>query len=390
MRPVPERLLRRLHAGAFGGISADITVARTPPSSFYASTAAFPAQREAIFTGARTWHYAPAVLDVEAHGDARAFTLLPGALDEPLLAVRDGATTRVLSNACTHRAKELVDPGAGVVSTLGPGGGVGGPVIKCGYHGRRFGLDGGCRGGPGFKNMLPGDDLPAAAMTMVGGIPFVNLAGPRAVPFDDLFGDVAARFAHLPFAGLVRDPSYARAFEVKAHWALYIENYLEGLHVPFVHPELNGVLSMQGYKTETFKNAVLVTGGARPEETLLMPPAPGDPSGARIAALYAWLWPNFMLNMYPWGVNVNTVVPLAHDRTRVEFWRFLWPGVLPAQADAASNLTGIIDATEVQDDAVVESVARGLKSRFYQRGRYAPEWENGTHHFNRLLEAALT
>lgn len=372
------------------GVSADISTARTPPGTYYACAASFPSQRERIFAGARAWHYAPALLDVATrHGDARGFSLLPGALDEPLLAVNDGGRVRVLSNACTHRAKELLEPGAGVVSTLPPGGG-GAPLIKCGYHGRRFALDGSCRGGPGFRGMLPSDDLPSAAMAYVGGsIPFVNLAGDCSVPFEELFGDLFARLAHLPFAGLTRDANYARSFEIRAHWALYVENYLEGLHVPFVHPELNSVLTMSGYKTELFNNGVLVTGGARPEETLLMPPAPTGEQGARISALFAWFWPNFMLNCYPWGVNVNTIVPLAHNRTRVEFWRYLWPGMTPADADAASPLTGILDVTEKQDDAVVESVARGLKSRLYSRGRYSPDWENGTHHFNRLLEKAL-
>jgi choline monooxygenase len=34
-------------------------------------------------------------------------------------------------------------------------------------------------------------------------------------------------------------------------------------------------------------------------------------------------------------------------------------------------------------------VQRGVKSRFYNRGRYSPKREMGVHHFHRLLAEAL-
>jgi choline monooxygenase len=127
--------------------------ARTPPGAFYAApAAAFASQVERVF--ARAWHFAPELHEVRAHGDARGFALLRGALDEPLLAVRDGDATRVLSNACSHRGKELVEPAAGVVCTLARAGD-GAATLRCGYHGRRFALDGRCRGAPGASGRPP-------------------------------------------------------------------------------------------------------------------------------------------------------------------------------------------------------------------------------------------
>ena len=38
-----------------------------------------------------------------------------------------------------------------------------------------------------------------------------------------------------------------------------------------------------------------------------------------------------------------------------------------------------------RDEAVVESVQRGVRSRLYARGRYSPAREAGVHHFHRLL-----
>ena len=91
-----------------------------------------------------------------------------------------------------------------------------------------------------------------------------------------------------------------------------------------------------------------------------------------------------MLNVYPWGVSVNIVRPLAVDRTRVSFLSYVWD---PAKVDKGASAD--LDRVERQDEAVVESVQRGMRSRLYRGGRYAPRHESGTHHFHRLLAGVL-
>ncbi len=39
----------------------------------------------------------------------------------------------------------------------------------------------------------------------------------------------------------------------------------------------------------------------------------------------------------------------------------------------------------MEDEAVVMAVQRGVRSRFYQHGRYAPSREQSTHHFHQLI-----
>ncbi len=48
-----------------------------------------------------------------------------------------------------------------------------------------------------------------------------------------------------------------------------------------------------------------------------------------------------------------------------------------------------LDRVEAEDEAVVEQVAHGVKSRLYARGRYSPARERGVHHFHRLLAEFL-
>ena len=50
---------------------------------------------------------------------------------------------------------------------------------------------------------------------------------------------------------------------MRANWALYVENYLDGLHIPFVHNELAGALDYGSYITELFRYGNLQLGVAQ-------------------------------------------------------------------------------------------------------------------------------
>lgn len=347
-------------------VAAELREARSLPGEFYTDPHWFQWQRARLFDAA--WHVAPALATVTQPGEVAPFSLL----DEPLLAVRDGGGLRCLSNVCTHRAKLLVEARA----TLGS--------IRCGYHGRRFGLDGRCRHAPGFEDIPrdgpSDDDLPAVPTALWRGLPFVSLA-----PEEDLaarFADAFARLAMLPVEDLAHDPSGERSFTLRAHWALYVENYLEGLHVPFIHPGLREALAMSEYRTDPLRRAVLQVGVARAGDPSVLPPDPRRP-GDRVAAYYLWLFPHTMLNFYPWGLSVNVVVPEAVDRTRVDYHRWVWDRSL-----LGAGAGGDLDAVEREDDAVVESVQRGIGARCYGRGRYAPGWDAGVHAFHRMIAEA--
>ncbi|MBK6435309.1 MAG: hypothetical protein IPF83_05145 [Rhodanobacteraceae bacterium] len=40
------------------------------------------------------------------------------------------------------------------------------------------------------------------------------------------------------------------SYPVACNWKVYADNYLEGYHVPHVHPELNKLLDYRSYVTE--------------------------------------------------------------------------------------------------------------------------------------------
>ncbi|MDB4965400.1 MAG: choline monooxygenase [Myxococcales bacterium] len=294
------------------------------------------------------------------------FTLLPGCLDEPLLLVRDGDALRCLSNVCTHRGSILCEE-AGAATTL-----------RCRYHGRRFGLDGRLRHAPEFEDALDfpseRDHLPVLPLALFGPLALTSLA--PAFGVEELLHPVRTRLAGLALDELTLDPESVRDFDVGANWMLYVDNYLEGLHIPFVHPGLAETLDFGAYRTELEPRGTVQIGIAKPGEERF--------DGGDVAAWYFWLFPNLMLNFYPWGLSLNVVTPLSVDQTRVHYRSYVLD-----EARRGKGAGSGLDRVEHEDEEVVEAVQRGIRARLYRRGRYSPSRETGVHHFHRLLAAAL-
>lgn len=360
-------------AGPLFEIDPDIRRAWTPPSRVYCDASIYAAAKERIF--ARSWQLVGSVDDVRTPGQTLPFTMLEGCLDEPLLLVRDPKSElRCLSNVCTHRGMVVCDQ-AGVESHL-----------RCPYHGRRFALDGTFESMPEFEQAegfpSESDNLPRVALEQWG--PFLFAALDPAVPFEEWIGPARDRTSFLPLSQLRHDPSRSREYLVDANWALYCENYLEGFHIPFVHAGLNDVIDYGRYRTELFRYSNVQVGIIDGKDAVFDLPDSSPDHGQSIAAYYFWLFPNLMLNFYPWGISVNVVKPLGVARTRVSFLTYV-SDESKLDRGAGSGL----DRVELEDEKIVELVQQGVRSRLYDRGRYSPTREQGTHHFHRLLQEFL-
>jgi choline monooxygenase len=364
-------------------IDPDITQASTLPSWAYTDPALFARIADRVF--ARSWQLVADTDRVRVPGWVCPVPFVEGILEEPLLLTRDGADRlRCLSNVCTHRGN-LVCEHEGAQS-----------VLRCRYHGRRFGLDGRLLSMPEFEGVkgFPGeaDHLRALQLESWGKLLFAAIDPHPAILFEDLLAPVRARCGWMPIDRAVLDPTRSRDYLVRANWALYCDNYLEGFHIPYVHHGLAGALDYANYRSEVFDWCNLQVGiAASGEEAFDLPPESPDYAasrpengGQRIAGYYFWLFPNLMLNFYPWGVSVNIVKPLAVDRTKVTFLAYVWDDSRLDRGAGAS-----LDRVEREDEQIVETVQRGVRSRIYERGRYSPSREACVHHFHRLLARTL-
>lgn len=350
-------------------VDADITKASTLPTEFYRSQEVFDLIRENIFL--KSWQWIGDDAQLGFDGYVRPFTLLDGFLTEPmLLTLDDSGELRCLSNVCTHRAN-IVCEHAGKARSL-----------QCPYHGRRFGLDGKFEFMPEFGEACDfpsdSDNLRTFPLEKWGSHMFVGINPSfELTPILEIMNE---RVGFLPLEHFRMDTSLSKDYLVHANWALYIDNYLEGFHIPFVHKDLNSELDYGKYKTEQYDNMNLQIGyGSNGTEGFDLPEGHPD-HGQDVAAYYYWIFPNMTFNFYPWGLSVNLIKPLAIDRTKVSFYTYVYD-----RSKMNVGAGAVLDKVEREDEFVVESVQKGISSNFYKSGRYSPTREKGVHDFHRLL-----
>lgn len=354
-------------------VDPDIAKASTLPGTYYSDQDAYHKGKVAYF--AASWQFIGHEDLVKVAGQVAPIDLLPGLLDEPILLTRDTQDqVHCLSNVCTHRGMKLCEGASNE------------RFLRCRYHGLRFGLDGAFQHMPEFDGVegfpSEADSLSRVPFAQWG--PFLFAAAAPRVPFEQVFAPIKERLSWLPLDEFIADPVNSRDYMVRCHWALYVDNYLEGFHIPFIHSGLNEVIDYEAYRTETFDWGNLQLAEAKGGEGVFNLPTSSPDYGLQISAYYYWIFPNLMLNFYPWGLSINVVRPLGPALTKVSFVRFVWDASKIAHGAGAE-----LDRVEREDEQVVELVQRGIHSRFYSRGRFSPLREQGTHQFHRMLAELL-
>jgi choline monooxygenase len=342
-----------------------LSQARALPARWYCDPATVALERHAIFD--RGWHLLAHASRLRAPGDH----VVADCAGLPVLAVRGGdGQIRAFHNVCRHRAGPIAQCD-----------GLAAKSLRCRYHGWTYGLDGQLRSAPEMKDAEGFDvadvRLPQLAVRVWQGLVFAAVDAASAQDFEALVAGIDARIG--TGRGLEHYGHHQHvAYEIACNWKAYVDNYLEGYHVPHVHPGLNRLLDYRSYRTELADWHSLQWSPLESNAELY---GSGD-------ALYYWLWPNTMLNILPGRLQTNRVLPLGVDRCRVEF-DFHYPdddsGEARARREADQQFS---DAVQLEDLRICEDVQRGLASGSYVAGRLNPLRESGVHHFHELLRAA--
>jgi choline monooxygenase len=354
-------------------VDPDITKAETLPAVFYRDPSVFEQLKEKVFY--KSWQWIGHRNLVDKPGAVHPFVLLPEFLTEPMVLSKDLETNiHCLSNVCTHRANLVVqEPGVS-------------KKLICNYHGRRFSLDGQFEHMPEFKETK---DFPRScdhlySFPIRNWGPFLFAGLNPSFDFQQVIDTMNERVGFLPLDTFQYNESRSKDYFIKAHWALYCDNYLEGFHIPFVHEDLNEVLDYGDYDTVIHEHVNVQIGYAEGTDEIFELPEGHIDYGKKIAAYYYWVFPNMMFNFYPWGLSVNLIQPLSQHHTKVSFLSFVHDA---SKLDKGAG--SILDKVELEDEEVVEGVQKGVRSHFYKAGRFSPKREKGVHHFHSLLAKFL-
>ena len=348
-------------------INKDISIAQTMPSNYYLCDDYFNLTLENVFS--RSWQL---LIDKKSLlFKINPITFLKDTYNEPLLIIKNLDKITSISNVCTHRGNLLCSIGSNNSN------------IQCKYHGRTFNLDGKINKYPGFSGVknFPDktDNLTKIEPLIWKNFIFLSLTTPQ-YNFKDIFNDIESRLGWYPFDELEYNEDSSDSWIINANWALYCENYLEGFHVPFIHKGLNSDIELGTYQTVLLENGVLQYTHSKKIKDRLKIPEEYKNYKSDIYAYYYWLFPNIMLNFYSWGLSINIIEPIDKERTRIKFLSY------PIKDNKQpSNSASSVAKVECEDQEIVLNVQKGLKSKFYNRGRYSVEHEKGVHHFHQLL-----
>ncbi|RPI71402.1 MAG: aromatic ring-hydroxylating dioxygenase subunit alpha, partial [Ignavibacteriales bacterium] len=206
----------------------------TIPSNWYTDQEFFQFEKEICFS--KEWQYAGHISQLKSAGD---FFLLEVS-GNPLIIIKDNdETIRGFYNVCRHRAGPLAFEDGSC------------RMLQCKYHGWTYKLDGSLRGVPRFDRVDLFDKkdfgLIPVEINFWQGLIFVRLSeGDK--PLTTLLTGIAENI--FP-EDLNRKKFHTRVrYKINCNWKTYIDNYLEGYHLPYVHPELCDVLDAKEYKTE--------------------------------------------------------------------------------------------------------------------------------------------
>jgi Rieske 2Fe-2S family protein len=351
------------------------------PAPYYVDPAHFAREAEMVlhrewFCAGRLTELGLVNVDVDGDVPARSRLAVVDVAGESVLVTRDGdGGLHAFYNVCRHRGSQVVpvDPDAAVPEPCAAG------SLRCGYHSWTYDLAGRLLRAPHTEDV---DDFDPAEFGLRpvgaaewGGFLFVHLTPSDAPPLLEALGGAVGRVTRYPLRSLV--VGAARTYDVRANYKVVLENYNECYHCAGVHPELVRLVPAfgRGGADLDWDDGIPHREGAwtfTATGTTDRAPFPDLDDAERVRHKGELLYPNLMLSLSADHVAAFVLRPTAADRTRIDFRVLVAPDEAAKDGFDASDATDFWDVVNRQDWAVCESVQRGMSSRGYTQGWFAP------------------
>ncbi len=336
--------------------------ASTIPSDWYYDQEVFLFEKECIF--ANNWQYVCHTAQLQTPGDI-VHTEIAG---NPILLLKtNDGEINAFYNVCKHRGGPLAIK-KGTTT-----------VLQCQYHGWTYLTDGSLRGVPDWNlvELFDEKDFGLEKVTIAewDGLIFAHINSPKQ-ELKSVLAKIDERIAPVQLSKLqfYREDVY----EVNCNWKVYIDNYLEGYHIPIVHPELANLLDYKEYRTEPYPMYSLQYSPFKGEDTIY--------NSTDGEAFYYFVYPNIMLNILPGRLQMNAVIPVSPTSCKVIFSYFYNDVKAMEKSGVIKSDLGYSDTIQQEDIEICEAVQRGLQSKAYHKGRFSVKRELGVYHFQSLLK----
>src|ERR1051325_10375004 len=277
---------------------APLAEASTIPSGWYTDGRLFELEKESV--SPRSWQVAARLDQLTNPGDYVTAEIA----DEPIVIVRGSDNhLRGFFNVCRHHAAAVMTEREGHANHM-----------RCPYHGWTYSLEGELKGTPDFNDVCSFDRAENGLIPIQIAVwekwVFARLGGRVRTQNESdaeltqfLGADLSEEFNKLDLGNLYWFER--RRYTLDCNWKVFVDNYLDGgYHVPHLHKGLDSVLDYSHYAIECGERHCVqsspMVSSKNPFGGGLLPSNAADVSAVRTGnrALYYWIYPNFMINLY--------------------------------------------------------------------------------------------
>jgi Rieske 2Fe-2S family protein len=333
------------------------------PRQMYVDAGLWEVEREAVLFG--EWYCLGRVDDLGLAEPRRAMTA--DVAGESVLVTRDEAgELHAAYNVCRHRSSQLISPDQQACEMS---------ALRCGYHSWTYGLDGRLLKAP-HADVDPEEfSLKPVGLEVWEGFVFVHQTPGEASPLGAQVAHAAGVLANYAMADLVTGRTLR--YEVAANYKVLLENYNECYHCGPVHPELSRLVPAfaGGGADLEWERGIPHREGAwtfTTTGTTKRAPLPRLVADERTRHKGDMVYPNLMLSASADHVAAFVLHPRAVDRTEVTCAVLFARDAVEASGFDPSDAADLWDLVNRQDWGVCESVQRGMSSRSWTHGWFAP------------------
>ena len=344
----------------FNTAESEITI----PSKWYYENEFLDEEKKEIFL--KEWQLVGSHSQIKNPGDV----LVAEIANNPIIVSRQKDNTlKGFYNVCQHRGGPLAYENCSLNK------------LQCKYHGWVYDLNGNLKSARGFKKSelkVEDYDLTPVNIAEWMGQVFVNLSS-NPVDLGSQIDEIKTLVSPIDFSNYTF--KFRESYEINCNWKVYMDNFLEGFHIPFVHPELNKVIDYKSYKTEIYDRFSLQW---CPLDSELSPYGKSS-TPEENKAFYFTIFPNIIFNIAPGRLQTNIVEPKGSKSCVVHFdYHFDNPEEANIEQDAEFS-----EIVQQEDILICESVQKGLESNGYDQGKFSPLHEQGVLHFQSLIRNSL-
>src|SRR5262249_19548106 len=155
---------------------------------------------------------------------------------------------------------------------------------------------------------------------------------------------------------------------------VYTDNYVEGYHIPGIHPAFNAVIDFDRFATEGRNRTVIMQAPQK--------------DGAVYSGTWLWRYPNMTLSTFPGGMNISRIVPLGPRPVRSSYHSLL-PAIPPEAMESHRPTVAWPSNVTREVFAIWEGPQANREAGVFARGPPTPRHEDGVRYYHALLREAL-